>query len=932
MAFHLRLPPIRSSQIAGRTCSPRLSAFSEWLTLSRIQPQLVCNCRGRATGVRSPVAIWPLVGRNKELSQLTAAISARRGAVITGSAGVGKTTLAVTGLEWAGERGVQHIRTTATKASRGLPFGAFASILPPDQSDPLSREDHTALLRRYVRAVTEGAGGRPLLVFVDDAHHLDNGSATLVHQLAVTRAATVLATVRSTEVVPDAVVAMWKDGPPERIEVGVLGDVAIEELLVAVLGGPVDAASVRQLSLRCEGNPLYLRELVTGALEAGALVDAGGIWRLRDNLRPTARLVELVALRLGDLTRSERAVLELLALGEPLDELELAELANPAVVEALEDKGLISSRIEGRSVKVWLAHPVYGDVVRVGIGALREQGITRSLADVIEAARGPQADRLLVASLRLVGGGGSAELFLAGAVTARARHDHSLTERMAQAAIAEGSGFEARLLAAEAAHFLGRPDQAEQELAELADYASIDSERARVALLRFHHNHSRQPRETDLRLIDDALDMISEPLWRDKLAAHRFFVRSFGMGPGGTVKAGSAVLELPSSEPLTPVVAALSYSLNRTGRFEEGVQLVGRTSRPLIPAADEEWDSWVVFISRVDRLAYAGHLKEAEELLTRAYATVIDQPAAVGRAFITGWFAAVHLEQGRPRIAFQRASESYTLFQQLGFTAPARWSYIAAAWALALAGRAEQAAETLAALDSLGLPPILVNEVDLLQARAWTAVAGGKLHSARDHLDAAVELGRRVGDLVGAASALHGLARLGQARRVTADLNAISDKVEGNFVAARCAHATALAARSTSDLARVSAQFEGLGAVLYAAEASAEAAVLLRRAGTSREAAAAELRASQLLGRCEGVITPAVQAISTRARLTPGELDASMQAAAGRSNKEIAAEMHYSVRTVETHLQRVYEKLGINGRRELADALRNERGVGPPDL
>ena len=42
----------------------------------------------------------------------------------------------------------------------------------------------------------EGAEGRPLVVFVDDAHLLDAGSATLVHQLALTRAATVVATVR----------------------------------------------------------------------------------------------------------------------------------------------------------------------------------------------------------------------------------------------------------------------------------------------------------------------------------------------------------------------------------------------------------------------------------------------------------------------------------------------------------------------------------------------------------------------------------------------------------------------------------------------------------------------------------------------------------------------------------------------------------------
>jgi DNA-binding CsgD family transcriptional regulator len=58
-------------------------------------------------------------------------------------------------------------------------------------------------------------------------------------------------------------------------------------------------------------------------------------------------------------------------------------------------------------------------------------------------------------------------------------------------------------------------------------------------------------------------------------------------------------------------------------------------------------------------------------------------------------------------------------------------------------------------------------------------------------------------------------------------------------------------------------------------------------------------------------------------RLTPGELDTALQAAAGRSNRQIAAGMNLSVRTVESHLQHAYEKLGVSGRHELADALRD---------
>jgi hypothetical protein len=107
------------------------------------------------------------------------------GAVITGAAGVGKTTLAMTGLRVAEKRGMSVARAAATWASRGLPFGALAPFLPPDPGgDGLGREDRGELLRRYGRAVAGRARGRPLVVFVDDAHLLDGGSATLVHQLA----------------------------------------------------------------------------------------------------------------------------------------------------------------------------------------------------------------------------------------------------------------------------------------------------------------------------------------------------------------------------------------------------------------------------------------------------------------------------------------------------------------------------------------------------------------------------------------------------------------------------------------------------------------------------------------------------------------------------------------------------------------------------
>jgi DNA-binding CsgD family transcriptional regulator len=112
-----------------------------------------------------------------------------------------------------------------------------------------------------------------------------------------------------------------------------------------------------------------------------------------------------------------------------------------------------------------------------------------------------------------------------------------------------------------------------------------------------------------------------------------------------------------------------------------------------------------------------------------------------------------------------------------------------------------------------------------------------------------------------------------------------------------------------------------MGADLLAAEAAADGAVARRRVGELRAAAAGERRAASLVERCEDPVTPALQAIEVRARLTPAERETAVLAASGHSNPQIAEQLYLSRRTVENRLHRIYEKLGISGRDELAAAL-----------
>ena len=95
-----------------------------------------------------------------------------------------------------------------------------------------------------------------------------------------------------------------------------------------VLEGSVEEASLDRLWAVTDGNLLFVRELVLDSLDGGRLRRQHGVWRWSGHVGAGARLAEVVAAHLGELTPSARHLLEVVALGEPLG-LELLHAVVP---------------------------------------------------------------------------------------------------------------------------------------------------------------------------------------------------------------------------------------------------------------------------------------------------------------------------------------------------------------------------------------------------------------------------------------------------------------------------------------------------------------------------------------------------------------------------------------------------------------------------
>ncbi len=856
---------------------------------------------------------WPLAGRTAEVVFVVDAISAGRGVVVAGATGVGKTRLAREAVARLTAGGALAAETVAaTRASAAIPLGVFAHL---DEGRSSAFITPIGAIRH---ALLERAGDRRLLLVVDDAHALDPPSAAVVHQLAATGDAVVIATVRSREVAPDAVTALWKDGLCDRLDLQTLSGRETGDLLEQVLGGAVDARTRHDLWNATQGNLLFLRELVAEGIASGALARDVGRWRWAGPIHAPARVAEVLAAQLDTLDASERDALELVALGEPLEWDVLSQLAPAAGVVV--ERGLVTVEREADRVRARLWHPLTGDVVRTQIALPRLQVHLRNLADAIESSGARRRHDVL----RIVGWRRDAgDPVDAEALNEAARRcvavDAPQAEALSRLAIDAGAGMSAVITLAQQLMFSRRAAEAATLLADPpVRPASVEDEVALAVMRANNLTFGLGQGATGAALIDELHSRIDDRAKRDELFSQTVPMLLFAGQVGESTRRADAIVDDES-------IAIVHRVRARAAR----VACLAVAARPIAAQADAQrafadiggglyelpLATGQVAAGLILALQWSGELDAADAISRAGY----DDGTRRGADLLRG-VSALHLGvgalwRGRVRTAATFLRESVDALQEsdVGLLG---WAVDNLRAAVALTGDPPP---------DVAEPPCRhpLYETERLRLSASVVAAGNDQRRALDLVAQAADVARSQGLRTQLAFALFDAARYGAGSSVLAGLEDIADSGEGSLFPVVAAAAAALAREDAAALDRCSAGFEAMGFVLFAAELSRAASVAHASAGLRARAMAAERRAGELAERCEGASTPLLAAAPGVATdlLTSRERDIARLAASGVSNAEIAQRLGLSVRTVETHLQRAYTKLGIHGRAELSGAV-----------
>jgi DNA-binding CsgD family transcriptional regulator len=887
--------------------------------------------------------------------------------VLEGEAGMGKTTLWSSGVADARQRGYCALVSRPATAETHLAFNALGDllggvldelvdVLPAIQSEalrvalslerPRTPLDDRAVGVSVLSALRALSATRPVLLAVDDVQWLDAATAAALSfacRRLDTESVGVLLAHRSGEAVPRAL-----DGlePVRRVDIGPLDAEEVHLLLRGRLGVVFPRPALQRVHEVSGGNPFY-------ALEIGRAFDQRRELLAGGELPPVPPpLMKLVADRIAALPAATR---ELLAVVSALSQPTLQVTTAWGGGDALLRPAFAAHVLELEGDRLRFSHPLLAAAAHDALDPLARRDLHRRLAAMVSdederarllalASDGPDPDvaaALERAAVRAQQRGASsvaAELCEQSLrLSPRAppsERDHRAIDA-ARYHWAAGDSHRARVLLESAVAEASSPAARAEALTELAWVHLFQAEQpsaaalARRALADLDFEAAGCPHA--LNCLATALVFMLEDLHASaRLSAQALHV-SERRGDIVSRTTNLCSLAYVSALLARPDAEALLQEGERAGIEAWGWRVVGWpqihhagvlrwTDRPQLAVAGYR----AVRDRAIDRGDYgsiptivahlalaevaAGCWTEAEATATHCCEVAAQAGERPHEAIALAARAVVCAAQGRRAEAHADATRALELSGKRS-VAEAR---IHAQWALALLdladGRPDDAADRLAPLRTRlvsagvaepGAIPFAADEVEAL-------VGAGRLVAAEQAIAWLEERGRALDRASALAACWRGRGLLAAAAEGEGAVAAFERAVvEHARVAMPFPHARTLlllgvaqrrakrkrAARATLEEARQ--MFDALGAAPWSRRAAEELARISGRRPAEPGLTATERRVAELV-------------------------------AEGRTNKEVAAILFLSPRTVESHLRRVFQKLGVRTRTELA-----RRWAGP---
>ncbi len=496
-----------------------------------------------------------------------------------------------------------------------------------------------------------------------------------------------------------------------------------------------------------------------------------------------------------------------------------------------------------------------------------------------------------------------------------------LGEELAQFAYDHGRGLTAAIVLAEAMSWQGRGDEAESLLATFEPDGSdalatvrwgctraanlywacgdVDSARAALATVR---------------------DRVASPAMLGLVTAMEVSFDFFAGRLTQTISVGSPVCAAPDQVPLALVWAASATAgaLALRGRFAE-VPAIAQRGLAAAQRCESGLQRFAIGLAEVLALTAAGAFAEADQVCARYRDMTAGEAQA--NSIVDAMAGRVALGRGALTDA---CAELHGALSVMAETLPRGWVMLVAAWhaqAEAARGNSAAAGAALSQAEASAGPQVAVFQPELELARAWERAAVGETSAARMHSARAAQLARRADMLPVEMHALHTAVRFGD-RSASPRLRELANLLSSPLAEVVAVHSRALADHDGDRLDDAAGRFEGLGAMAMAADASAQAAREHARTGSRIKELESSTHAHWQASQCD-LHTPATAAIERPLPITDREREVATLVAAGLSSREIGDRLNVSARTVEGHLYRIFTKLGIVDRDELAHLLRN---------